>query len=102
MSDTLQMLWTKLFVEPGIPWGWIILGLAAQACFMGRFIVQWWASERAKASVVPKAFWWLSIVGSLGLLTYALRRSDPVIILGQLTGTLIYTRNLVLIRKAAA
>jgi len=81
---------------------WLALGFAAQALFAGRFIVQWIASERKRRSVVPVAFWYLSIAGSAMLLVYAIHRRDPVFILGQSTGVLIYGRNLHLIRRTRA
>jgi lipid-A-disaccharide synthase-like uncharacterized protein len=84
------------------PWYWWVIGFSGQLVFASRFWVQWVASERAKASVVPLAFWWLSIAGGLLSLAYAVYRLDPVFILGQLTGTVIYARNLALIRKARA
>ena len=71
-----------------------MLGLLAQALFTGRFLVQWIASERAGRSVVPIAFWFFSIGGGMLLLIYALYRRDPVFILGQLFGVLVYGRNL--------
>lgn len=77
---------------------WIVLGFAGQVAFTGRFVVQWLASEREGRSVVPVAFWILSVVGSLLLLAYAAHRRDPVFVLGQATGVLIYVRNLHLIR----
>lgn len=73
---------------------WLGLGFFAQALFSARFLVQWIASERAKKSVIPVLFWYLSIIGSGLLLTYAIHRQDPVFILGQSTGVLIYSRNL--------
>lgn len=82
---------------------WVILGLIAQALFMMRFVVQWVASERAKRSVVPVAFWFFSLGGGVLLLVYAIQREDPVFILGQGLGLFIYVRNLWLIaneRKA--
>ncbi len=79
---------------------WLIIGFLGQAIFSARFIVQWLYSERHKESVVPIAFWFLSLGGSLTLLAYAIHRKDPVFILGQSMGFLIYTRNLVLIRRA--
>jgi lipid-A-disaccharide synthase-like uncharacterized protein len=82
------------------PWYWWAIGFGGQAVFASRFWVQWVASERAKQSVVPIAFWWLSIAGGLLTLGYAVYRLDPVFILGQATGTLIYGRNLALIRQA--
>lgn len=77
---------------------WIGIGLGGQCLFMLRFVVQWLASERARRSVVPIAFWWLSIGGAAVLLAYAIWRRDPVFILGQSLGFLIYGRNLWLIR----
>ena len=82
---------------------WILLGFVAQAFFTMRFVVQWWASERAKRSVVPVAFWFFSLGGGALLLIYAIQRQDPVFILGQGLGLFIYIRNLWLIsneRKA--
>ncbi len=82
-------------------WGelvWVAVGLGGQLLFSARFIVQWLASEKAKRSVMPVAFWWLSIAGGLTLLAYAVYRGDPVFILGQCMGVVIYARNLWLIR----
>jgi lipid-A-disaccharide synthase-like uncharacterized protein len=78
---------------------WIAFGLFGQVFFSARFFVQWIASERAKKSVVPVSFWWLSILGAFILLIYAIYRRDPVFIIGQSTGFLIYTRNLYFISK---
>lgn len=76
---------------------WVSLGLLGQLLFTGRMIVQWLASEKNRQSVVPPIFWWLSLVGSLMLLTYFLWRRDVVGILGQGIGLAIYLRNLQLI-----
>lgn len=83
--------------------GWVVLGFFAQFCFTMRFVVQWIASEKAKRSVVPVAFWFFSLFGGSLLLLYAIHRQDPVFIAGQGLGLLIYIRNLSLIaneRKA--
>ena len=86
--------------------GWVILGFVAQAFFTMRFVVQWIASERARKSVVPVAFWFFSIGGGALLLVYALYRRDPVFIAGQALGLLVYIRNLYFIiltgRQSAA
>ena len=82
-------------------WLWIGIGFLGQAMFSGRFLVQWLASERAKRSVVPVAFWFFSLAGGVTLLAYAIYRQDPVFIAGQGAGLLIYTRNLMLIRREA-
>jgi lipid-A-disaccharide synthase-like uncharacterized protein len=74
--------------------GWVILGFVAQGFFTMRFVVQWIASERARKSVMPVAFWFFSIGGGALLLIYALYRRDPVFIAGQALGLLVYLRNL--------
>ena len=76
---------------------WLLVGFAGQAFFTMRFVVQWIASERRKESVIPVAIWFFSIGGGLTLLTYALHRLDPVFILGEGAGILIYSRNFYLI-----
>ena len=73
---------------------WVILGFVAQGLFTMRFVVQWIASERAGHSVIPTAFWFLSIGGGLLLLVYALYRKDAVFIAGQAFGAFVYLRNL--------
>lgn len=89
----------KKIAENPVEIMWICFGFAAQALFAARFIVQWLASEKAGKSIVPIAFWHLSIIGGLMLLIYAIYRKDPVFILGQATGVFIYGRNLYLIFK---
>jgi lipid-A-disaccharide synthase-like uncharacterized protein len=76
---------------------WLSVGFVGQAFFSMRFLIQWIASEKRKESVIPIAFWFFSIGGGLTLLTYALHRRDPVFILGEGAGILIYARNLYLI-----
>ena len=85
-----------------IPRAWLALGLLGQLFFSGRFVLQWIASERKKASVIPAAFWWLSVLGSVCLLVYAVYRADPVFVLGQSAGLIIYVRNIVLIQRSRA
>jgi len=78
---------------------WIGIGLVGQAMFFMRFLLQWIASEKAKRSVIPDIFWYFSIAGATILLSYAIYRQDPVFILGQSMGFLIYFRNLYFIKK---
>jgi lipid-A-disaccharide synthase-like uncharacterized protein len=78
--------------ELNAPWLWI--GFLGQGLFFSRFLVQWFASEKRKRSVIPRAFWFLSIAGGLVVLAYAVHRRDPVFIAGQLVGVFIYSRNL--------
>jgi lipid-A-disaccharide synthase-like uncharacterized protein len=79
------------------PITWLAVGFAGQALFTARFIVQWVRSERARRSVIPMAFWYLSLAGGMTLLIYAVHRRDPVFILGQAAGAIVYVRNIILI-----
>ena len=81
---------------------WLALGLVAQLLFASRFIVQWLASERARRSIVPETFWYFSVGGGVLLFAYAIYRLDPVFMLGQGTGLLIYARNIQMIWRTKA
>lgn len=73
---------------------WVVFGLAGQGVFTARMVVQWQASEKARASVVPPVFWWLSLLGASMLMVYFIWRKEIVGFLGQSTGWIIYIRNL--------
>ena len=84
---------------------WLVVGFMGQGLFGARFLVQWLRSEKERKSVIPLAFWYLSIGGGVVLLSYAIYKMDPVFITGQGMGLLIYGRNLYFInreRKATA
>jgi lipid-A-disaccharide synthase-like uncharacterized protein len=78
---------------------WLGIGFLGQALFSARFLAQWVASERQRRSVVPRAFWYFSVGGGLTLLAYAVHRWDPVFIVGQAAGLVIYARNLYFIHR---
>lgn len=80
-------------------WIWLGIGFVGQSLFFMRFFVQWLQSERERRSVIPVAFWYFSMAGGVTLLAYAIYRRDPVFILGQSTGILIYARNLYFIHR---
>lgn len=86
-------------ISSWLNFGWVVLGLAGQACFFGRMFVQWVKSEKERQSVVPAVFWWLSFFGGLLLFSYFVWRVDFVGVMGQSTGVVIYARNLRLIHK---
>ena len=73
--------------------------MAGQILFGLRFLIQWICSEVKKESHIPVVFWYFSISGGLILLAYAIHRQDPVFIVGQSTGLIVYLRNLRLIYK---
>lgn len=76
---------------------WVLFGLAAQAMFAGRFLWQWFVSEKQGRSTIPLGFWFLSLAGGTMLFVYACRLGDPVFMLGQGLGVIVYVRNLMLI-----
>ena len=87
------MMWTD------IPNMWLVIGFGGQMAFSARFLVQWVVSEARRESVIPIPFWYFSLVGGSLLFIYALHRHDPVFIMGQGAGLIIYMRNLVLISR---
>jgi len=82
-------------------WGLVlvIFGIFAQAMFFMRWLIQWIASERKGESHMPDLFWWLSLAGASLLLVYFILRGEPVGVLGQSVGWIVYGRNLYLIKK---
>src|SRR5271154_2403817 len=96
MDSITQLVWHdgKLF---GVDWGiWKVVGWFGNAVFFSRFFVQWYATEKKKQVVVPAAFWWLSLTGSVTLLTYSLHQQDSVFIFAYAFTWIPYIRNLVI------
>ena len=90
-----------LFQQENIP-GWLIVfGTVGQFTFTLRFIYQWRYSARAGESLLPTTFWLISLLGSGMIIAYAIIRRDPVLILGQSTGFVVYLRNIMISRRAA-
>ncbi|PWE32197.1 lipid A biosynthesis [Maritimibacter sp. 55A14] len=85
---------------PAVELIWLTIGFTAQAMFSARFLVQWIASERVRRSIVPELFWYFSFAGGALLFAYAIYRKDPVFILGQGFGLLVYSRNIYFIWAA--
>jgi lipid-A-disaccharide synthase-like uncharacterized protein len=79
--------------------GWVLFGFLGQAAFSARFIVQWIVSEKNKESTIPIAFWYLSLIGGAILFVYAVYKKDPVFVIGQGSGLIVYVRNLMLIKR---
>ncbi|MCL5675679.1 MAG: lipid-A-disaccharide synthase N-terminal domain-containing protein [Patescibacteria group bacterium] len=77
----------------------VLFGFFAQFVFFLRFVVQWLASEKEKKSVIPMSFWYLSIIGSILILIYAVKRHDPVFSVAQFLALFIYLRNIILRKK---
>ena len=80
---------------------WLAIGFLGQGLFFGRWVVQWIASEKKAESQVPVAFWYMSLIGGLITLAYAIYRKDPVFIAGQSIGSIVYVRNLMLISRTS-
>jgi lipid-A-disaccharide synthase-like uncharacterized protein len=79
---------------------WLAIGFLGQGLFFGRWVIQWITSERKARSQVPISFWYMSLIGGLITLAYAIYRKDPVFIAGQSVGSVVYIRNLILISRA--
>jgi len=77
----------------------MLWGMAGQLVFTFRFIYQWIVTERNKESILPMGFWLFSLAGSFMVLSYAILRRDPVLFIGQLFGFVVYSRNIVLLRR---
>lgn len=71
-------------------------GSIGQLIFTLRFVYQWYYSEQQQKSIMPTGFWIISLAGSAMIITYGIYRKDPVLILGQAFGFIIYIRNLIL------
>jgi lipid-A-disaccharide synthase-like uncharacterized protein len=106
LADMLSSRQNLLFRYAKITsWGnlvWISIGLLGQAAFSGRMILQWITSEKERKSVISESFWWFSLFGGVTLFSYFVWRQDPVGILGQASGVVVYARNIRLLRKQAA
>jgi lipid-A-disaccharide synthase-like uncharacterized protein len=107
MDSLTHVLWNGLIWHNGkflgIEWSvWKVVGWIGNAVFGSRFVVQWYATERKKEVVVPQAFWWLSLLGSLTLLCYSLHQHDSVFIYAYLFPWIPYLRNLFIHRKNKA
>ncbi len=89
----------ELFNNKDIPFWLLLLGVVAQIIFTLRFVYQWLYSEKAKTSHLPVGFWVLSVIGASLIITYAVFRKDPVLLLGHGSGLIIYLRNIFIWRK---
>jgi lipid-A-disaccharide synthase-like uncharacterized protein len=98
----MHALLTFFHVDSATELAWVGIGFLAQVLFGSRFIVQWFTSEKAGESVIPVAFWYLSLSGGLLMFAYAIYRWDPVFMMGQGLGLFVYVRNLMLIRRSAS
>ncbi len=88
----------NLFNTEHIPLGLMALGVISQILFTLRFVYQWIYSERRKESHLPMGFWVLSLVGSSLIFIYAIFRLDPVLLLGQGSGLIMYSRNIYILK----
>ena len=90
----------QFFRNEKIPLWLLIYGSMGQIIFTLRFVYQWIYSKRKDESLLPIGFWVISLFGSLIIVSYAIYRRDPVLILGQSTGLIAYSRNIYLSRRA--
>ena len=89
----------QAMLDSRIPRGVLVLGSIGQTIFLLRFVYQWLYSERKGESVLPLGFWVVSLVGSVMILAYSVLRWDVVLFIGNVFGTVVYARNIVLLRR---
>lgn len=89
----------QFFLNENIPLWLLLFGSMGQIIFTLRFVYQWVYSMKKNESLLPLGFWLISLTGSLIIVAYALYRRDPVLILGQSTGLVVYCRNIYLLRR---
>ena len=94
----LTHLWELAAAHP-LDTIWTSIGFLGQAVFGVRFLIQWLRSEQAGHSVVPIAFWYVSLAGGLISLAYALHLQAWPLVLGQAMPIPIYARNLYMIHR---
>jgi lipid-A-disaccharide synthase-like uncharacterized protein len=102
MSGRRNWLFRTFNITSWVNVVWVGIGLLGQLAFSGRMVLQWIVSERRRESVITESFWWFSLFGSVILFSYFVFRQDPVALLGQASGMVIYLRNLRLIYKRKA
>lgn len=90
----------QFFRNDKIPLWLLVYGSLGQIIFTLRFVYQWLYSKRKDESLLPVGFWIISLTGSLIIVSYAIYRYDPVLILGQSTGILAYSRNIYLCHRS--
>ena len=89
----------RFFHNEAIPMWLLVMGVVGQVIFTLRFVYQWVYSEKRKQSVLPQGFWIISLTGSLLILLYGIIRKDPVLIVAQLFGFVVYLRNIIIIKR---
>lgn len=90
----------QFFRNENIPLRLLIYGSLGQVVFTLRFVYQWVYSHKRHQSILPLGFWLISLTGSMIIISYALVRKDPVLILGQSTGLIVYSRNIWILQRS--
>lgn len=90
----------SLLNNPDVATWLLILGIIAQVVFTLRFVYQWLYAEKNKEAVLPLGFWVISLIGGFMTLFYFVFRQDIVLIISNVMGVIIYTRNIMLYKKA--
>lgn len=80
-QEIVWLSWTGIHVTP-----WKLIGYTGALMFGGRWLVQFVASRRARRPVIPRLFWYMSLVGSCMTLAYFLfsAKADSVGVLQNL------------------
>lgn len=83
------------YLEP-----FFLSGAIGQLLLNFRFVYQWYYAEKLKISILPVGFWYMTAIGSIMVVVYALDRFDPVLLFAQGLGLVASLRNIQLHFKA--
>lgn len=85
-----------LFRQDNLPVWMIVYGTTGQFIFAFRFVYQWLYSRKKGESLLPIAFWIISLTGSLMIVSYGIMRDDFILILNHFAGIVSYSRNIMI------
>jgi lipid-A-disaccharide synthase-like uncharacterized protein len=75
-------------------WPIVLIGIAGNLLLNCRYLYQLYFSEKANESVLPLGFWIISAVASVMVVVYSIYKHEPVLLVAQSLGILVYLRNI--------
>lgn len=79
----------------------LVIGVSGQLLLNCRYLYQWYFSEKAKQSILPLGFWVISAGASILVVIYSVFRKEPVLLVAQSLGLVVYLRNIWIYRTQA-
>lgn len=84
----------NIFTETNFASVALLLGGAGQLLLNFRYVYQWYFSEKAQQSLLPLGFWVISALASLMVVYYGIMNNEPVLLVAQGMGFVVYLRNI--------